>query len=230
MASSCVPFAFTPVTIDRQYFANTKDYDRIHPQLVDGGVYDNQGIQKITQPKSFYNCDIIITSDAGGTFMADKKYPNVIALLIRTMDLFMYRIKSSQMVQNVYRNAEGAAKPIAYYSLGWRIQHLIPGFIDNMEEGTVLKEVMEAHELLPEWIESPEKYRTAITEHLERRIGYCNVLKKDLDEDQWKLARNTGTNLTGLSGKRIEYLIRHAENLTELQVKLYCPSLIFNHA
>lgn len=65
-ASSCVPFAFTPVTITEDFFANKPDVKRIHPLLVDGGVYDNQGIQKLSQRGSMYECDIIITSDAGG--------------------------------------------------------------------------------------------------------------------------------------------------------------------
>ena len=56
MASSCVPFAFTPIKIDKQYFVSQADASRIHPLLVDGGVYDNQGIHKIVQGGS-YNCD-----------------------------------------------------------------------------------------------------------------------------------------------------------------------------
>jgi NTE family protein len=46
MASSCVPFAFTLVSIDRKYFTNPNDAERVHPVLVDGGIYDNQGIHK----------------------------------------------------------------------------------------------------------------------------------------------------------------------------------------
>ena len=64
MASSCVPFAFTPVKIDKKYFENTEDYNRVHPVLVDGGVYDNQGIHKIMQ-KGKLACHFVITSDAG---------------------------------------------------------------------------------------------------------------------------------------------------------------------
>ena len=225
-ASSCVPFAFTPVRIDKEFYQTASDYDRINPQLVDGGVYDNQGIQKITQPKSSYECKMIITSDAGGNFKANLKYGNTISLLMRTVNLFMHRIKAFQMVQNVYGNAEGKAQPIAYFSLGWEIQNCIPGFIQNMVEGQVINEVIEAQKLQPEWIKDPTKFRKEIHQQLERNVGYENIWKRNLSREEWQLACSTGTNLTPLPAKRLDCLIRHAENLTELQVKLYCPSLI----
>jgi NTE family protein len=106
MASSCVPFAFTPVTIDVVYFKVASDAKRVNPVLVDGGVYDNQGIQKITQKESSYECDVIITSDAGAGSPFQHSYNNVIVLLIRTMDVFMARIKNFQMMQNLYTNTE----------------------------------------------------------------------------------------------------------------------------
>ena len=226
MASSCVPFAFSPVFIDRDFYENPSDADRVRPTLVDGGVYDNQGIQKLTQPKSSYECDIIITSDAGGNFKADKKYPNVIALLVRTVDLFMYRIKSSQMQQNVYRNVHGAAKPIAYFSLGWKLDGLIPGFVNNLIAGQVLKEVVDAHGFDPAWLAAPKQYAAQIQGHLEERTDYNAIIKRDLTNDEWLLAKNVGTNLKSLSQLETACLIRQAENLTELQIKLYCPLLL----
>ncbi len=226
MASSCVPFAFTPVTIDKVYFENEQDADRINAQLVDGGVYDNQGIQKITQHKSSYECDAIITSDAGGGLSPEIFFHNTVALLMRTVDLFMHRIKTMQMVEHVYQNVIEKNKPIAYFSLGWDIKRLIPGFINNMEKGLVLPSVMAAHQLKQEWIDQPDAYGKEIQQHLEQRTGYQAVLARDLTEEEGRLAKSTGTNLTPLSKKRIDCLIRHAENLTELQVKLYCPSIV----
>jgi NTE family protein len=226
VASSCVPFAFTPVTINKEFFEVATDVNRVKPVLVDGGVYDNQGIQKLTQPKSSYECGIIITSDAGGNFIADEKYPNTLQLLLRTVNLFMYRIKAAQMVQNIYRNVQGGAKPIAYFSLGWRIQNAIPGFFRNMCDGQVIKEVVDAHCFQPDWINNPKNYEKEIIQHLEAQVGYAAIAKRDLTDEQWDIARRTGTNLTALPQERLSYLVRHAENFTELQVKLYCPSLI----
>lgn len=226
LASSCVPFAFTPVYIAKEFYKTPDDCDRVLPVLVDGGVYDNQGIQKLTQSNSIYECGIIIISDAGGGFMADKKYPNTIALLIRTVDLFMYRIKTSQMVQNIYKNVNGSEKPIAYFSLGWTIDKLIPGFIDNMEKGQILSSVIEAHKFKEDWKKHPKEYEAQITAYLKDKIDYGVVEKRNLTNAEWKIACKVSTNLTCLSGKQIDYLIRHAENMTELQVKLYCPSVI----
>jgi NTE family protein len=226
MASSCVPFAFTPIPIHTDYYQNPNDAKRINPQLVDGGVYDNQGIQKITQHMSSYECDVIITSDAGGGLSSMISFQNTVALLIRTVDIFMYRIKTMQMVEHIYQNLIKKNKPIAYFSLGWEIKRLIPGFIDNMKNDLVLPEVMLKHELKKDWIDDPEKYRTVIQTYLEQRIGYSSVASRNLTEEEWNMARGTGTNLTNLSRRRTDCLISHAENLAELQIKLYCPTIL----
>ncbi|WP_276134346.1 patatin-like phospholipase family protein [Polluticoccus soli] len=226
MASSCVPFAFSPIQIDQCYFENPEDAKRARPVLVDGGVYDNQGIQKLTQDKSSYECDIIITSDAGGKFFADKKYPNTIALLIRTVDLFMYRIKASQMQTNLYHNIQNGARPISYFSLGWSLDRCISGFVSNMVEGTILPEVINLHGFQQAWIDSPDKYRNEITDHLKQRVGYTAIYARNLNEKDTAIASSVATNLTSLSTDQTRCLITHAENLAELQVKLYCPMLV----
>lgn len=226
MASSCVPFAFSPVLVATDYFKDAADAKRVHPQLIDGGVYDNQGIQKITQQDSFYCCQNVIVSDAGGNFSANLKYPNAISLLMRTVDLFMYRIKASSMVQHIYNNVHGAGRPIAYFSLGWELIWCIPGFIKNMIEGQVLPSVIQAHGFKEEWIKDPVHHQGEIKTHLETVTGYAEILKRNLTDAQWEFARKTGTNLTPLSKDNIDWLIIQAENMTELQVKLYCPHLL----
>lgn len=123
MASSCVPFAFTPIKIDKKFFTNETDAERVHPVLVDGGVYDNQGIHKIMQ-RGQYECDTIITSDAGCGSSGESKFSNTITLLMETVNVFMSRIKKVQMVQDVYDNAGGADKQIAYFWMGRRELHL----------------------------------------------------------------------------------------------------------
>ena len=40
------------------------------------------------------------------------------------------------------------------------------------------------------------------------------------------MARSVGTNLTKLNRENIDALIRHAETLTEIQVRLYLPEII----
>jgi NTE family protein len=223
MASSSVPFAFTPILIDKSFFKQPTDVDRVHPLLVDGGVYDNQGIHKIVQ-KGRYECSHIITSDAGGGASGNVNFKNTIALLIATVDVFMIRIKKAQMVQDVYDNAATAKKQVAYFSLAWSAKNCIPGFIKNMEKKQVPSSVIEAHKLPAEWVADPKKFEAEITAFLEEKVAYSKIPKPT--DEELKIARNVGTNLTALSKKQVDSLIKQAEALTELQVKLYCPSIV----
>jgi NTE family protein len=199
------------------------------PLLVDGGVYDNQGIHKITHPSNppkyinDYECDIIITSDAGNKMSFGSAYNNVLTLLSRTSDLFMNRIKMLQIMQNLYQNATGAKKEIAYISLGWDMDKCIPGFVQNLREGKIIDIVKAAHGLTDEFIANHDD--EAIKIHLEHRVGYQLILQQNISEEDLKTARSVSTNLTALSDKQISVLSKHAELQTELQVKLYCPSL-----
>ena len=223
MASTCVPFAFTPVSIDRKYFTNPEDAKRVHPCLIDGGVYDNQGIHKI-MTRGRYACDIVITSDAGTGPSVELKFRNTFTLLLETVNVFMSRIKKVQMVQDVYENAGKANKQIAYFSLGWDVENCIPGFIENLSKGQITKSVIDAHQLRPEWVENPKEYEAAITRHLKDRIDYDSITIPTPKEK--KIARSVGTNLTTLSREQVDCLIKQAEALTGIQVKLYCPTLI----
>lgn len=225
MASSCVPFAFTPVHIDKAFYADEADMLRVQPQLVDGGVYDNQGIHKITQAGSLYNCDIVITSDAGNKLPFQGSYNNLLILLIRTMDVFMARIKNFQLIQDVYDNTAQGNREIAYLSLGWNLEQCIPGFIDNLAKGKITEEVIDAHQFKPEWVADPARYRQELTTYLENEVNYREIFQRNLKPPQLTIARNVGTNLTPLSKEELTYLAIQAANLTELQVRLYCPTL-----
>ncbi|MGF2413077.1 MAG: patatin-like phospholipase family protein, partial [Ferruginibacter sp.] len=225
MASSCVPFAFTPIKIDKQFFREEADFKKVHPMLVDGGVYDNQGIHKIVQEGS-YSCETVITSDAGCGSSGETSLRNTITLLINTVDVFMSRIKKAQMVQDIYNNAGTVNRQIAFFSLGWDAEKCIPGFIDNLEEHKIVNSVITAHQLKPEWVKEPRKYETEITDWLKIRTEYASIIKPTTEEKL--IARTVGTNLTALSTAQVNCLIKQAECLTELQIKLYCPSLLIN--
>jgi len=227
MASSCVPFAFTPVLIGKKYFVIEADADRITPVLVDGGVYDNQGIHKLTEPKSSFGCDTIITSDAGNKPTFKKSFNNVLVLLIRTMDVFMARIKDFQIVTNVYRNiSSGINREITYVSLGWDLEKLIPGFVDNFAAKNIAPSVINAHKIPPGWLTDGQDHSRELTQLLKASVNYAEIEKNAVGDDDKFIARHVGTNLTKLSAKEVDCLSRHAANITELQIKLYCPSLI----
>jgi NTE family protein len=224
-ASSCVPFAFTPITIGREYFRDPADTSRAQPQLIDGGVYDNQGIQKLTQANSRYECNTIIVSDAGAGLspLGNRPYPNTIALLLRTVDLFMNRIKNAQMMANLFQRATDHSKCVAYLSLGWELKNSIPGFIDNLAQGNIPPAVIAARQLRPEWVANPKEHRLALTRYLEEQVDYAELATRDLTSDEWQVVCRVGTNLTPLTAIQLSLLTRHAENLTEMQVKLYWP-------
>jgi NTE family protein len=84
-ASAGVPLLFPPLPISGMY----KDW---RVQLVDGGVYDNQGIAALVDP--FYPCSDFIISDASGQ-MGDMQLPDTsaFAVLSRVMDIFSARVR-----------------------------------------------------------------------------------------------------------------------------------------
>ncbi len=223
MASSCVPFAFSPVPIAEQYFVNAGDFHRVHPLLIDGGVYDNQGMHKLTFDGSGYSCDVVITSDAGNKMPFEGSFKNVFTLLIRSMDLFMNRIKKSQMMDNLYQPGQ-SRRQIAFVSLGWDLDRCIPGFVENLKEGIVQREVIEAHQIPLAYMvpfDAPK-----IQAYLEQQIGYAEIRKGQQSPQDLAIARKVGTNLTALSDQQIRALINQAELMTELQVRLYCPAAV----
>jgi NTE family protein len=223
-ASTCVPFAFTPIKINKQFFDNSNDFKRVKPRLVDGGVYDNQGIHKITQKGSSYECDIIITSDAGNIFPYQNNYRNTIELLVRTSDIFMNRIKNFQMIRNIYEKSQIDEKEIAYHSLGWNIENCIQGFIDNLKTGNISESIINAHRITKEEI-ATLKWDT-IKEKLEKNVNYKKIISESPTPRELKLARSVKTSLKALRDDEIYSLIKQAYCLTELQIRLYCPTLI----
>jgi NTE family protein len=226
MASSCVPFAFTPIPITKQFFKDVSDAKIVHPIPVDGGVYDNQGIHKIMQENE--HCEYIITSDAGAGSSGEMKFSNTVSLLIATVDTFMSRIKKSSMIQYIYQNTHNYNKQIAYLSLGWDTEKCIDGFVKNLSNKTISQDVLLAHNLKPEWIAQPLKYKDSLIEHLRMNVGYDNIYIPSNEEKM--IARTVGTNLKALSETKLNALIAVAKSLTEIQVKLYCPHLIqFNN-
>lgn len=226
MASSCVPFAFSPISIDSIYFRDPAQASEVAPKLVDGGVYDNQGIHKITQNNSSYACDIIIVSDAGNHLPFEKSYNNTFTLLLRTVNTFMARIKNFQMMQNLYQ--PNSKREIAYQSLGWDLGNCLPGFFDNLCAGNIAECVISEHQLPPGWVSSPVEHRDQIISYLAQRVKLTEILDRSIPEERLQKIRQIGTNLTTIKSNLIKDMIIHAENLTELQVRLYCPYLFIN--
>lgn len=221
MASSSVPSVFTPVPITKEFFLNQADAERVWPMLVDGGIYDNQGTHKLMAEKSRYSCDIIIVSDAGNKMPFESQYGNAFTLLVRTVDLFMNRIKKVQIQNNIYQSHRNKDKDIAYISLGWDLANCIPGFISNLKDGNISDRIVSRLGIPPQFL-NPTLDAEKVQQFIEQKMNYPALVQRMQQPEQLALARSVGTNLTSLSDAEIHALINQAEIMTLLQVQLYC--------
>lgn len=86
-ASACVPTLFTPLPIHDLY---TSEGEEVVVELVDGGVFDNQGLAAIKDEK----CTHIICSDASGQMDFDRTPSSKeISVLFRSNSILMERIR-----------------------------------------------------------------------------------------------------------------------------------------
>lgn len=85
-ASSCVPGLFEPLSLPRLY-------PNREIRLVDGGVYDNQGVASLMEQE----CTVILVSDASGQ-MASVTRPSGGALdaMVRSNSILMERVRASE--------------------------------------------------------------------------------------------------------------------------------------
>jgi predicted acylesterase/phospholipase RssA len=106
-ASSCVPGLFSPLEM--------KDlYDDITVRLVDGGVYDNQGIGGFLDQ----NCSVMIVSDASGQLDADDKPTDApLGVLTRSNSITMASVRSQQYEELLARRNSGRLKGFAFLHL-----------------------------------------------------------------------------------------------------------------
>ncbi|TAI49591.1 patatin-like phospholipase family protein [Flagellimonas allohymeniacidonis] len=221
-ASTAVPGVFTPVKIKKQFYENPENYQIVKPRLVDGGVYDNQGLHKLTQMASKYGCYYILVSDAGNEMPFKNRYWNSLALLFRTSNVFMNRIKNLQMIQQLFQPSKSQKHEVAYQSLGWDFDESIPIFIDGLKQGHIKEDVWKSHGISASDIE--QKKWELIEQKLKESINYETILKQLQPKEKLEIARKVSTNLVPLSNEQIEALISQASIMTEIQVKLYCPS------
>ena len=221
-SSTCVPVPFSPVKIAKSYFLKDSDYNRISPSLCDGGLYDNQGIHKLTQPTSSYFCDIIICSDGSQPFNFSFRGTNSFSVLYRANDIMMRKIKSLQFIRDVYSKRY----EIAYFSLDWEYETCIKSFVRSIEENKVLETTITFHNLTDSFLKNIKKYRKDLIEEVKTKINFSKITEKKLDIKDIKKISKICTGLSAFTDEQINLLSRHAEILTEIQIKLYCPTLM----
>jgi len=226
-SSTNVPAPFGPVRINKKYFEDGQMAKEVRPALMDGGLYDNQGIHKITQLKSTYHCKVVICCDGSEPFSYSFNGRNSYQILFRTTDIMMRRIKNLQFVRSVYESDT----EIAYYSLNWTYRKCLESFVEKAAKGELRKEVMLMHNIdLTFWPEWKERI-SQITILVKKNIGYDSMIAGGLTEDEVKKISQIKTNLSAFTEDRIEMLAKHGSVLTGIQISLYCPTLnINNHA
>jgi NTE family protein len=112
--------------------------------------------------------------------------------------------------------------------LGWDTDNCVPGFVKNMKDKNISDEVLKCHQLPNDWIKSPELYETEIKQYMAKRCHFEEIQKNSLSIDKLNAIRSVGTNLTTLPETIVKDLMTHSSNLTEIQLRLYCPSLFNN--
>ncbi len=106
-ASACVPALFEPLEIRGLYPGHTV-------RLVDGGVYDNQGIQGLLDE----SCTFILGSDASGQ-MKDEPSPsnNILGVTLRSTSILQDRVRESQYQDVAGRNQNNALDGLFFVHL-----------------------------------------------------------------------------------------------------------------
>lgn len=222
-SSTAVPVPFNPVKVSKRFFANPDDFERIDPSLIDGGLYDNQGIHKITQPNSSYHCDIIICSDASQPYEYKFTGKNSVGVLYRATDVMMRKIKSLQFIRDVY----DSDREIAYFSLDWQYERSVLEFVKSEVNNKFGSALLSNHgvNLREHKTDSGFDFQK-IAAVVKQKIGFNGIVSSGLSQNEIEVLSRIKTNLTALSDQQITLLSRHAAVLTELHVKLYCPSLM----
>lgn len=234
MASSCVPFAFSPITINKKYCKIQFKKEEKKPLLIDGGLYDNQGAHKLSEKNSIYYTQYIIVSDAGVGEMNAKWAFNIPLMLVKTSNIMMRRIKTFQMRNNIYSENNKDIR-YAYLSLEWDVSDRpIYGFVRNIAEGHIAPELLDYHNLKEEDIAGLNNEDRVVKSQVTKKI--VEHLKKNIDweilgsimptKKEYDIAKSVGTNLIALKEKQIESLIKHSNWLAEVQIRLYLPYLI----
>jgi len=125
-ASSCVPGLFEPLILPGLYQNATV-------RLVDGGIFDNQGIESLLEQ----DCDVIIASDASGQ-LATETDPGggIVKPLLRSNNTVMERVRIDQFEDLKTRKRSGILK-------GFTVVHLKQGLDGRLVEPVNQKAAIE---------------------------------------------------------------------------------------
>jgi len=105
-ASAAVPGIFPPMALTDLYPGRA---DGLTPQLVDGGVHDNQGVAALFDPE--YACTHVVVSDASGQ-LDDVAAPSrgLSAVIQRSNAILMDRVREEALRATALRQADDPAR------------------------------------------------------------------------------------------------------------------------
>ena len=233
MASSCVPFAFTPIRMPEKYRIKKT---ATCPLLVDGGLYDNQGVHELGE-NGDHSAQYIIVSNAGNTELNDKRIWNIVKMLVKTSDILMKRIEKMQSRNNMFLT-DNVNRRFAYCNLSYdNTDRLVSSFIRNIASGLVPAETYTLHgiseEIAAQLVDKYKHTNTIDKENFEKlkelvkkSIGWDELAKICPSAQEALKAKAVKTNLVRLSKKKRDALAKYAEWMTMVQVRLYLPNLL----
>jgi predicted acylesterase/phospholipase RssA len=106
-ASSCVPGLFDPLVLPDLYDGKTV-------RLVDGGVYDNQGVASLLEQ----DCTVMVVSDASGQMSAlDHPSGDRLGVPLRAFSISMARVRQAEYQELDARTRSGLLKGLAFLHL-----------------------------------------------------------------------------------------------------------------
>jgi predicted acylesterase/phospholipase RssA len=106
-ASSCVPGLFDPLVMADLYDGKTI-------RLVDGGVYDNQGVASLLEQ----DCNVMIVSDASGQMAAqDQPSSGRLGVPLRCFSVSMARVRQAEFQELDARRRSGLLKGLMFLHL-----------------------------------------------------------------------------------------------------------------
>jgi predicted acylesterase/phospholipase RssA len=106
-ASAAVPGIFAPLNLGQSY-------EDVDIQLVDGGVYDNQGVGALLAA----NCNVLLVSDAAGQLLLERRSEATLkglgAYAMRAMDILMERVRQATYADLRARQSSGLVRGLMF--------------------------------------------------------------------------------------------------------------------
>lgn len=137
-ASACVPALFTPLAVSHLYFDKDGD-EKIVPQLVDGGVFDNQGIESLLRN----DCTRFIVSDACGQMgMENEIDTDPVSVLLRVSSVLQDRVRTESLLHLIDSKGEDnivfidLRKGLDEREISWINQNNVPAKEDKVLDST----------------------------------------------------------------------------------------------